>query len=299
MSRNLTLANLTVRAFPFHAIIMNAGTFTPRIYNVRLIDAGQQLLKANPGPGGVGVPGGIVEYWVFGTTETSRDDYTNGIDVHGGADWIIRNNLFRNIRAPRGRLAGPAILMWNGSSNTLVEGNTFVNCQREISIGLVDRAAVDHTGGVVRNNFIYRQPSMTGDAGILIADSPNTRVLHNSILLSGTYANAIEYRFTGAGGLVIAGNLTDARVTARDGASATTTGNLTAATASMFVDPPTGNLHLRATAGAAIGKAAARADCPSDWDGNPRPASGSTDLGADQFQSGSASSGSGTMRVIH
>ncbi len=47
---------------------------------------------------------------------TSRDDYTNGVDVHTGDNWIIRHNLFRNIRAPQGALAGPAILMWNAST---------------------------------------------------------------------------------------------------------------------------------------------------------------------------------------
>ena len=134
-------------------------------------------------------------------TATSRDNYTNGIDIHGGANWIIRNNLFKNMRAPQGQLAGPAILMWNGASNTLVEGNTFVNCEREISFGPGGSRDVRPHRRSRANNVVPREPSLTGDAGILIADSSNTKVLHNSILLSGTYSNAIEYRFAGASGL--------------------------------------------------------------------------------------------------
>ena len=52
-----------------------------------------------------------VEYSVIEYQTTSRDAYTNGVDVHTGRNRLIRNNLFRNIRAPQGQLAGPAILM--------------------------------------------------------------------------------------------------------------------------------------------------------------------------------------------
>src|SRR4029453_17573699 len=75
---------------------------------------GQQHIKASPDGAGGGVDNGIVEYSVIEFDTTSRDDYTNGVDVHTGDNWIVRHNLFRNIRAPQGQLAGPAILMWNG-----------------------------------------------------------------------------------------------------------------------------------------------------------------------------------------
>jgi len=68
----------------------------------------------------------VVQYSVIQYETTRRDSYTNAVDVHSGRNWTVRHNLFRNIRAPQGQLAGPAILMWNGSSGTLAEGNTFV-----------------------------------------------------------------------------------------------------------------------------------------------------------------------------
>ena len=244
----VTIADLTIRDVYTHPIILNAGTHAPLIHNVRLINAGQQFIKANPDGAGGGVDNGIVENSVIEFTTTSRDDYTNGVDVHTGANWIVRHNLFRNIRAPQGQLAGPAILMWNGTTNTNVDGNTFVDCQREISLGLIERTPNDHTGGIVRNNFIYRRPAITGDAAILVADSPTTEVLHNSILISGTYNNAIEYRFSDTSAVLIANNATDAAIVARDGAMAVVTGNYTAATAALFVVPAAGDLHLRATA---------------------------------------------------
>ena len=44
----------------------------------------------------------------------------------------------------------------------ILDGNTFVDCQREISLGLIERTPNDHTGGIVRNNFIYRGVRLTG-----------------------------------------------------------------------------------------------------------------------------------------
>jgi hypothetical protein len=220
---------------------------------------------------------------VFEYVTTSRDYYTNGVDVHTGDNWIIRHNLFRNIRAPQGELAGPAILMWNGSTNTLVDGNTFINCQRDIALGLIERTPNDHTGGIVRNNFIYRGPSVAGDTAVYVADSPGTHVLHNSILVSRTYGSPIEYRFPHTTGVVIANNVLDGNIRARDGATGTVAGNYTAASASLFVNPAGGDMHVSAAGAAALLNmiATPRAAAPVDWDGEPRPV-GATDIGADE-----------------
>jgi hypothetical protein len=281
--QGITIANLTLRDFYYHPIMFNAGTESPLVYNVRVINAGQQFLKSNPDDRGGGVDNGRVEYSVFEYTSTSRDTYTNGVDVHTGSNWIIRHNRFENLRAPTG-LAGPAILMWNASSNSTVEGNTFVNCQREISLGLMERTPNDHSGGVVRNNFIYRSASVAGDAAILVADSPNTRVIHNTILVSGTYPSPIEYRFANTTGVVVANNLLDGIVQARDGASGTVTGNIGSAAAAMFAGPTTGDLHLRSTATTAIDRGTASQTLSSDWDDEARPYGSAPDVGADEYR---------------
>ena len=132
----------------------------------------------------------------------SRDYYTNGVDVHGGRNWTIRHNLFRNFRAPQRPLAGPSILMWNGSSGTIAAGNTFIDCQREVAFGLIDRPPDDHSGPT-----------------------------------SGTYSSPIEYRFPQPSGVQIANTLLDGVILARDGATATLSGNVTSASAAMFVNP--------------------------------------------------------------
>src|SRR5688572_13915791 len=276
----VTIANLTIRDVFYHPIVLNDGAQSAFIHNVRLVNAGQQFLKANPDGTGGGVDNGIVEYSVFEYDTVSRDYYTNGVDVHTGDNWIIRHNLFRNLRAPAGQLAGPAILMWNGSTNTLVDGNTFIECQREIALGLIERTPNDHAGGVVRNNFIYR--SSPGDSAILVADSPATQVLHNTILISRTYANPIEFRFPHTTGVVIANNVLDGNIAARDGATGSVAGNYTNAIGAFFANPVLGDLHLTPLATLLLNQVSAvPTSAPVDWDGHSRPA-GSADIGADE-----------------
>jgi hypothetical protein len=296
--RGVTIADLTIRDVYNHPIILNAGVHAPAIRNVRLVNAGQQFIKSNPNGAGGGVDNGIVEDSVIEYTTTSRDYYTNGVDVHTGSDWIVRRNIFRNIRAPQGQLAGPAILMWNGTTNSIVDGNTFIDCQREISLGLIERTPNDHTGGIVRNNFIYRRPGLSADVAILVADSPATQVLHNSILISGTYSNAIEYRFPNTLAVVVANNVTDASIVARDGASGNVSGNYTTATEALFVDPAAGDLHQRATSTALRDRIATPIPAAGpDWDGQARPA-GATDIGADEYVPGGALQPPRNLRVV-
>jgi hypothetical protein len=294
--RGVTIANLTIRDVFYHPIMLNAGAQSPLIHNVRLVNAGQQLLKSSPDGNGGGVDNGIVEYSVMEYDTTSRDDYTNGVDVHTGDNWIIRHNLFRNIRAPQGQLAGPAILMWNASANTLVDGNTFINCQREIALGLIERTPNDHTGGIIRNNFIYRD--VPGDSAIYVADSPGTLVLHNTILISRTYASPIEYRFPHTTGVVIANNVLDGVIAARDGATGSVSGNYTNAVPPLFVNPAAGDLHLKSTATVLMNQIATVPSAAAlDWDGQARPA-GMADIGADEYIVSSPATTPQNLRIL-
>jgi hypothetical protein len=47
--QGVTIANLTVRDIYYHPIMLNAGAQSPLIHNVRLVNAGQQLLKGESG----------------------------------------------------------------------------------------------------------------------------------------------------------------------------------------------------------------------------------------------------------
>jgi len=85
---------------------------------------------------------------------------------------------------------------------------------------------------------------------------------------------------------VIANNVLDGRVQARDGAAGSISGNHTTATAALFVNAAVGDLHLEPTATALLNRIVTPlANAAVDWDGHARPAGG-TDVGADKFLEG-------------
>ena len=282
---------MTLRDFNQHAIILNSGVNNPVFRNLHIVDIGDQFLKNNPTSDKLnGVDNGIVENSLLEYSTTAPDTYTNGVDVHRGKNWIIRNNTFKNFRTAGG-LAGPAVLMWNGSSDTTVIQNTFINNQRDISLGLDPTipagGATDHARGLIANNLIYKTSSVSPDVPVAVFDSPQTKMYHNTILVNGAYPNAIEYRFARTTGVDIKNNLTDGGIVARDGASGSVGTNITNATSSLFANAAAGDLHLKQTATSAIDKAVVVA-LDIDIDGQARPQGAAADIGADEFSTAAA-----------
>lgn len=297
-AQDVTIADLSVGEVYFHPIDIQGiqGAERVRVYHVRAFDGGEQLVKSSAGDGGADFC--TLEYSLFeytgalpATDHGGGIGYTGGVHAHEADGWVIRDNLWRNIHTPdtAAHLFGPTVLMWNGSSGTTVEGNTFIDCDRAVSFGLVDFAGFDHQGGVVSNNFVYQTPGLfsafrraESDAQILVCDSPGTVVAHNTVLTSGNSRFSIEVRWANTG-VTFDNNLTDAPVRARDGGAYTATGNYLTAIPDMFVNAAAVDLHLvdsPATRASVIDKAVPSA-VVTDWDGNSRSL-GVADVGADE-----------------
>ena len=298
---NTTIAHLTIRDTWDNEIIINSGAQSPHIYCVRLLNAGSQFIKSNPTDvnAGIGVNNGMVEYCWFEYTGSPPNDhgagvgYFNGISAHAAKDWIVRGNLFKNLHNPdtAAYLWNPAVLFWRHSVNTVTEQNTFLNVDRAIAYGLDNTTPYfDHAGGIIRNNFVCLTPGLmsagrkAGSDGSIIAwNSPNTQIDHNSVLLNGNEFYPIEFRFSTTTNCAARNNLADASIHLRDSATASLSGNLSTATAVMFVNSATADLHLLASATNAIDKVSLLATVTNDFDGNVRPQGASADIGADEF----------------
>ena len=292
----LKVQNLGISDVYYHGINYNPGAESPVIYNVRLENTGQQFVKANPASFGDGVDDGIVEYSIFEYTDgpPSKNHgggtgYTNGVDVHAGKNWVIRNNVFKGFHTPDSadNLWNPAILMWNGARDTVAENNTFINVDRAIAFGLVDRSN-DHSGGIVRNNMVFFSPNLysaerraASDGAIILWDSPRTKVYHNTVLANGNLNKAIELRFDMAGAEVM-NNLIDAPVVARNEGGYVKSGNITDAEMNWFVDPSSGNLRLRADVLNELRQVSGLSDASRDVDGQTRNVDGMVFPGADE-----------------
>jgi hypothetical protein len=288
---DVRISDLSVGEAVWHPIQLKGELGAERVHisNVRLFDAGQQFLKSTVdfqdlnGVDDVLVENSLFEYTVIGPA----DGYTQGIDASYAANWIIRHNVFRNIHVPATAiyLNRPAILMWNGSRNSTVYGNTIIDCERGVIFGQDPKPefAHNHTGGAIYNNVIYRTRALNADSGISVWDSPGTRVYHNTVIQNGTYPTAIEYRFAGTTGVEIINNLTDGAILQRDGASALVSNNYTQALPSFFVNPSAFDLHLSRAATPVLDTGVTLSLVTDDIDGERRPSDTAPELGADEF----------------
>ena len=283
---DVTIADLSVHDVYFHDVAVQGdqGAHQVRLYHLRLFDAGEQIVKGVPGADDV-----VIEYSELYFTAGAINHpavgntcYTNAIDGVTDARWIVRDNFIHDIRCQDLTLAGPAILLWQGSTDTLVERNTILNSSRGIAFGL--NGPADHLRGIARNNFIRWDPAANYAVDVPIyTTSPNSELLNNTALTSGKYPNAIEVRFNGVTGVQVTSNLLDAAILPRDDATPALGNNLTNAQMAWFANAASGDLHLNSSATPAIGHATVLADAVDDFDAQTRPAgTNASDIGADQ-----------------
>ena len=276
-ARGVVLADFTVRRSIFHLVHLWANADATRIFNVHLIDGGQQFLKASPDEGTVDdvlvacsrfvmTDEGRDNVWGYGDPQGDTTCYTGGIDTHDARNWEVRYNHFEGIycdtdpgRPAHGRkadergdqtyaggLAEHAIHMWNSEqgSGHMIDANTIVNCARGIGIGLVDPVY----GTDVTNNTVFSEfaGSREHDVGIIVERGVDTNVSHNTVYFSHSdaYPNGIEIRFDSTSNVTVENNLANVAIAERDGATTTQAGNVTDAEAQLFVDAESGDLHL-------------------------------------------------------
>jgi len=300
-STNTTIAHLTIRDTYDNSVILNPGAQSPHLYSVRLLNAGSQFIKANPTDvtSGTGVNNGVIEYcqieYAPGPPSTDHGagvGYFNGISAHAARNWVIRGNVFRNLHNPDTAAYpwNPAVLMWRHSAGTVTEQNTFIDVDRAVAYGLDNSTPYsDHSGGVIRNNFVYLTRGLmsadrtaSSDGSIIAWNSPNTAIDHNTLLLNSNVSYAIEFRFASTSGGAARNNLADAPVHLREGATALLSTNLSNATSNLFVNAAAGDLHLLPSAAAAIDQALPLTSVPNDIDAEGRPQGGGPDIGADE-----------------
>jgi Bacterial Ig domain/Right handed beta helix region/PASTA domain len=276
---NVTIANLMIRDMYTYGIAFAAGTSNPHVDNVHLVDMGTAFIVTNPN-GGAPVDGGVVEHSLIEYTTTANVSGSYGIYLRGGEDWVIQGNVFRNIVGPSRQPAGAAISVRGQASNTVTDGNSFVNCWLGIAYGMDDAAVPDQTGGIIRNNVFFRAATQAGEAGIAVSNSPYTTVVNNTVFVSGTFGTPIVYAFAGSHDLVVANNLLDGTIWGRDGATAQELTNLPGATADLFTDAARGDLHLAAAGLGAIDRGTTMQAAFVDFDGQLRPSGLAYDIGA-------------------
>jgi hypothetical protein len=312
VASDVTIADVTLRkayTHPIHVMSSPAGdTLNTLIYNVHIIDPGEQAIKINPASGGVYPDDGVVACSFIELTDVGRPHirnncYTGGIDAHQARGWVIRDNLIRGFWCENG-LSEHAVHMWRGCRDTLVERNVLRDNARGIGFGLATSGEartypdnpcpsagggyVDHYGGVIRNNFVSASKgalfvSEYGfDCGICLWQACGGQIVHNTVASTQASFSSIEWRFDHTDADIV-NNLVTHNLRDRGG-TARLLGNLEHQPLSSFVDGTGGDLHLVSSATVAIGQGVAVAGglCDDDIDGDPRPIGRARDVGADE-----------------
>jgi len=319
VASDVTIADLTLREAVYHPIhVMStdlASTFNTRLYNLHIMDPGQQAIKINPVDGTHFVDDGEVACSHIQLTDEGRPHiqdncYTGGIDAHAALSWVVRDNFIQGFWCSQG-LSEHAVHFWKNSRDTRVERNILLDNARGVGFGLAagdplrtypddpcpsaDSSSVDHYGGVVQNNFIAAGQegllaSEAGfDCGICLWYACNASVWHNSLYAPQVRSSSIEWRFESTSANII-NNLTSHSLLERDDATAILTGNLTDAHPSWFLDYSTGDLHLTPAAALAIDQAASLPEVQDDFDAQWRPQGLAADIGADETGPGNDAS---------
>ena len=305
---DITIADLTLTRSYWHLVHVvpdGAALSGTLLHNLRAVDGGEQFVKVNAANSQY-ADNGVLRCSSFELTDVGRtyvrnNCYTGGIDMHQARGWQIYANLFSGFWCDSG-LSEHAIHAWTGSRDTLVDRNVIVNSARGIGFGLGSSVSgrtygdllcegavnVGHYGGAITNNFIVANDarlfaSATGfDTGIGLEQSCDTHILHNTVVATAApRSSSIEWRFANSVA-AIANNLVTHGLLERDSARGTLVGNIANAPLSLFVDVPSGNIHLLPAASSAIDKAAPLATPLStdiDVDSRGVPA----DVGADEY----------------
>lgn len=300
----ITIADLTLTRAYYHPLHVtgrsDADIEDVLLYNLHIIDPGEQAVKINASYENHYADRGRIECSLIELTDDGRPNirnncYTGGIDAHLAWGWEVRLNTIRGFWCNTG-LSEHGIHFWRSSRDTLVERNLIVDCARGIGFGLGDSGPTDraydpdpypgvgyigHFDGVIRNNMIFA--SMSGfDSGITLDQARGSVVVHNTVFSSVTPFSSIEWRWANTQ-VTVHNNLVSHNLVPRDGGSADLAGNLESAPGSLFVDATAPDLHLLSTASTAIdqGEGLAAGVCDADYDGQGRDSS--PDVGADEF----------------
>ena len=212
-ANNVRIADITVRNVRDHAVAIKAGISGTFLYNLNLVDITTGHIKGSKLNGDGTIACSQIGY----TGAGSRGDYNGAIDLHQARGWHIRDNYIYNIWGDGsgcfidtdcGRYqpgGAPAILLWNGSGENIVERNVIANSFRAITLGL----GTDYDGGVIRNNLIINTEAgrqglhgfIASDGGISLLTASDVTVEQNTILMNHDYPGQIEVK-NGTGNVI-------------------------------------------------------------------------------------------------
>ncbi len=213
-----------------------------------------------------------------------------GIRGAGIQGWQIYANTFEGFHSPD--IQGRGLQIDRGSRDTIIENNSFRDCEIGIMLGDdVTNGRVhndqpcgksgywEFVNGIVRNNTVLSTTVLPRiDANIALWSACGTRVVHNTLVSLEQPAASIEWRYPETD-ILVKNNLASHSFRVRQGGTAEEQGNIESVELDVFVDPSAADFRLTVDS-PGVPLEAEEADI--DMDRNPRDLQ-TPDVGAYEF----------------
>jgi len=214
-------------------------------------------------------------------SDIADGNYVAGIDVMYATDWVISDNVFVGIQGRTFEGRG-AIFIWHTSRDCVIERNIIIDCDVGLQLGNPHRdseTTYHCVRCIARNNFITRAP----EAGIVTVYTKNCKVLNNTIHDPDSRLGRLLRSVFTNDGLVFANNLLSGPGIRNESESEISfSNNLIKDLTDYFINPGSGNLHLKNGIIDAVDKGVTLPEVTEDFDRQPRGAA--PDIGADEIK---------------
>ena len=299
---NITVRDLTIKDILYNGIQIRGEWDVDNavISNVKTVNIGQRHIKCSWSSSTTSVPDNIlIENVQMLQTEPRQvvpsdppyapGDYIGGIDAGNTNGFTVRDCYAEGIQGVSGG-GRAAIFFWQANTNTTVERNIIVDCDRGIAMGNPAGPSHARTGdwcminGLARNNLIKLHGT---DAGFELCYTKDTEIYNNTLYADDpSYFRAVHLNGASTTNLDSRYNLIRGAVY-ENGASWSDTGSIIGAAVApeWFVDPATGMLFLTELASGALDGAQTLAEIYEDVHGGPRPVGAFPDVGGDEYGS--------------
>lgn len=299
-----TFQDLTTRRSYYHGFKFNGNSTDCVLRNVVMRDHGESGVKGTSDTArGVYADRLLIERCDIGFSDPARGgtrSVVEGVDGVGVNNWIIRNSRFVDVVHPGSVAYG--VFTKGNSSNTIIDGNRFENCDIGASFGgggtglayfRDNDSAFEHRGGIIRNNVFIR----CKDAAVYINKGRNGKVYNNTLFECGL---TIQLRFP-ASSAEIRNNLVkpspsnpnEPAVRIRNGATLLGDSANRIAVSGDFIRAVGKDneidVHLAQGSPAIDAGADVKGDAARDYDGQQRPLGKAYDIGADERPADTAS----------
>ena len=135
-------------------------------------------------------------------------NYIAAIDVMSARNWRVHDNVFVGIRGRTGGARG-AIFFWQGSEDVRIEGNSIVDCDSGMWLGL--SWAPDDTRHCVRYTVRDNTITRPGRAGMVLSRHVSSRIRNNTVYDPHTTADRPAATDIDDGGVLVPGEASRCR----------------------------------------------------------------------------------------